>query len=78
MLESLFNSEYFDIFKSTYFEEHLRTAASQNVSMKSKQLKIVHNDFNLDFKLETWVFQHQYVRAKCLFHDRFNLEFVIT
>ena len=32
MLESLFNSEYCEIFKSTYFEEHLRTAASENGS----------------------------------------------
>ena len=42
MLESLFNSEYFDIFKSTYFEEHLRTAASENVFMK---LKFIHKGF---------------------------------
>ena len=33
-LESLFNSEYCEIFKSSYFEEHLRTAASENVFMK--------------------------------------------
>ena len=31
VLESLFNSEYCEIFKGTYFEEHLRTAASENV-----------------------------------------------
>ena len=31
VLESLFNSEYCEIFKSTYFEEHLRTAATENV-----------------------------------------------
>ena len=29
--ESLFNSKYYEIFKSTYFEEYLRTAASKNV-----------------------------------------------
>ena len=34
VLEPLFNSEYCEIFKSTYFEEHLRTAASENVFMK--------------------------------------------
>ena len=32
MLESLFNSEYCEIFKSTYFEEHLQTAASLKIS----------------------------------------------
>ena len=31
VLESPFNSEYCEIFRSTYFEEHLRTAASENV-----------------------------------------------
>ena len=34
MLESLFNSAYCKIFKNTYFEEHLRTAASENVFLK--------------------------------------------
>ena len=37
LLESLFNSEYCEIFKSTYFEELLRTAASENVFMKLKK-----------------------------------------
>ena len=36
---SLFNSEYREIFKSTYFEEHLRTAASENVFMKLRKIK---------------------------------------
>ena len=31
VLKSLFNSEYCEIFQSTYFEEHLQTAASENV-----------------------------------------------
>ena len=34
VLESLFNSEYCEIFQSTYFEEHLQTAASENVFIK--------------------------------------------
>ena len=34
MLESLFNSEYCEILKSTYFEEHLPMASSENVFMK--------------------------------------------
>ena len=29
-LKSVFNSEHCEIFYSTYFEEHLRTAASEN------------------------------------------------
>ena len=40
VLESLFNSEYCEIFKSTYFEEHLRTPASENVLMKLRKIKI--------------------------------------
>ena len=34
LLESLFNAEYCEIFKSTCFEEHLQTIASENVFMK--------------------------------------------
>ena len=37
---SLFNSEYCEIFKSTYFEEHLQTGASENVFMKLSKIKI--------------------------------------
>ena len=44
VLESLFNSEYCEIFKSTYFEEHLRTAATENVFMKLRKIKI-YNEF---------------------------------
>ena len=40
VLESLFNSEYCEIFKSTYFEELLRSAASENVFMKLRKIKI--------------------------------------
>ena len=40
VLESLFNSKYCEIFKSTYFEEHLRTAASGSVFMKLRKIKI--------------------------------------
>ena len=39
LFESLFNSEYCEIFKSTYFEEHLRTAAPENVLMKLSKNK---------------------------------------
>ena len=40
VLESLFNSEYCEIFKRTYFEEHLRTAASENMLVKLRKIKI--------------------------------------
>ena len=39
VLESLFNSEYCEIFKSMYFKERLRTAASENVFMKLRNNK---------------------------------------
>ena len=39
VLESVFNSEYCEIFKSTYFEEHLQTVASENVF-----IKIIHKE----------------------------------
>ena len=45
LLGSLFNSEYYEIFKSTYFEEHLRTAASENAFLKLRKIKIVHEEF---------------------------------
>ena len=38
VLEFLLNSEYCKIFKSTYSEE-LRTAASENVFMKLREIK---------------------------------------
>ena len=34
VLEFLFNSEYFEIFQSIYFEEDLQTIASENVLIK--------------------------------------------
>ena len=37
MLEPLFNSKYFEIFKSTYFEEHFQTAASENKLLRKKR-----------------------------------------
>ena len=36
---SLFNSEYCEIFKSMYFEEHLQAAASENVFIKLSTIK---------------------------------------
>ena len=40
MLDFLFNSEYCEIFKSTYFEERLRVAACENVFMKLRKIEI--------------------------------------
>ena len=39
VLESIFNSEYCEIFQNTYFEEHLQTAAPENVF-----IKIIHKE----------------------------------
>ena len=39
VLKSFFNFEYCEIFQSTYFEEHLQTAASENVFKK-----IIHKE----------------------------------
>ena len=39
VLESLFDSEYCEILKSTYFEERLQMAASENVFMKLRKIK---------------------------------------
>ena len=60
MLESLFNSEYWEIFQSTYFEKHLRTAASENVFKK-----LFIKRFNFTFKKQ--FFQHQYQKQVKMF-----------
>ena len=38
VLESVFNSEYCETFKSIHFEEHMRTAASENMLMKLRKI----------------------------------------
>ena len=55
MLESLFNLEYCKIFKSTYFEEHLRTTASENVFMKLRKIKN-YSKRSFNFTLKKQVF----------------------
>ena len=40
VLAPLFNSEYCQIFTGIFFEEHLRTASSENVLMKVRKIKI--------------------------------------
>ena len=45
LLESLFNSKYGEIVKSTYFEEHPRTAASENLIMKLRKNKLYIRNF---------------------------------
>ena len=54
VLESLFNSEYCKIFKSTDFEEHLQMAASENVF-----IKIIHKENQLHIEKSRF-FQHEY------------------
>ena len=66
VLESLYNFEYCEFFnKSTYFEEHLQTAASENVFTKIVLLRD-----------KPRIFQHQYqeqVKIMLLFYDWFPL-----
>ena len=62
--EHLFNSEYCEIFKSAYFEEHLRTAASENAFMKLRKLKFIRS-FN--FTLKNRFFQHQFQKQVKMF-----------
>ena len=44
VLKSLLNSEYCEIFKSTYFEKHLCTAASENVFTKLRKIKFIYKE----------------------------------
>ena len=46
MLEIPFNSKYCEIFYSTYFEEHLQMAASENVHETEKNKELLIRDFN--------------------------------
>ena len=76
VLESLFNSEYCEIFKSTFFEKHMRTAASENVFMKLRKTKIYPYGVFFYLTLKHRFFQHQYqkqVKMSFLFHDWFPI-----
>ena len=77
VLESLFNSRYCEIFKNTYFEEHLGTAASENVFMKLRKIKILRS-FNCTLKNR--FFQHYYQKQVKMFllHDWFPVKFIFT
>ena len=74
-VESLFNSEYCKIFKSSYFEEYLRTATSEDVFMKLRKIKnncrevYLYIVFNVKLKLLTnnRFFQHQYQKEIKMF-----------
>ena len=59
VMRSIFNSEYCKIFKSTYFEEHLQTAASENVFMKLRKIKNYSKGV-LILHYKNRFFQHQY------------------
>ena len=65
MWESLFNSEYCEIFKSAYFVEHLQTNASENVFMK-----LILPQVSSAWMSETslWI----------VFHDWFPVKFLFT
>ena len=58
VLESLFNSEYCENFQSTYFEEHLQTAASENVFLRIF-IKSIHK-FHIKNRRETRNFSGQW------------------
>ena len=51
----LANSEYCEIFKSIYYEEHLETAASDSVFMKLKNLKSIKS---LSLHFEKGIYQY--------------------
>ena len=76
VFESLFTSEYCKIFKSIFFEKHLQTtgtAASENVFMKLRKIKIYSSGvLTLHFKKG---FFNINIRSKLclfLFHDWFH------
>ena len=74
MLQSLCNSKYCKIFKSIYFEEHLHTAASENVLMKLNTNQSLQGV--LIFHLKNRFFQHQYqeqVKMFLLLHNWFPI-----
>ena len=69
MLESLFNFEYCKIFKSTYFEEQLQTAAFENV------FKIIHKEISLFIKKKQqwmsspsrkWIWNRFKIKSYCI------------
>ena len=60
VLESLLNSEYCEIFQSTYFEEHFQTAASENVFIKLFIKRI-------NFTLKTPIFSTSVSESACFY-----------
>ena len=50
----LANSEYCKIFKSIYYEEHLQTAASENVFMKRKKKTLFIKSLSQHFEKEIY------------------------
>ena len=59
VFKSLFNSEYCEMFKNTYFEQHLRTA-SEDVFMKRRKIRIYKFIRSFNFTLKNRFFRHQY------------------
>ena len=56
LLESLFNSEYCEIFNSTYFEEHCERLLLKMCSWNWEKIEIVHKDFNFILKKQVKMF----------------------
>ena len=67
MLENLLNSEYCKIFKSTYFEKHLRTAASKNVHETDKGQKLLIKILTLNKKQDFSTSLSETSKNVCLF-----------
>ena len=76
VLESLFNSEYCEIFKSTYFEEHLRTAASENVFMKLRNITIYSYEVLILYQVFSTSIPE--TSSWMIFHDWFPVKFIFT
>ena len=71
---------YCKISESTYFEEHLQTAVSENVFLKlRKSIKNADHDFNSSLKKQEFSTTISETSENvCLFFDWFPLEFLFT
>ena len=65
----LANSEYREIFKSIYYEEHLQTAASENVFMKLKK-KLFIKSLSQHFEKEIYQYVNIILRKRTPFSKK--------
>ena len=83
VLECHFNSEFCEIFKGTYFEEHLRSAASENVFMRLRKMfsyfqKFIQRSFNFTFKKQVISTSVSETSLWSVSYDWFLMKFVFT